>query len=217
MKIVINIEKKHFYVLLGFIILVGIGVVIATGWDPTKQSHSTLFTDVITGKSADTVKVQDRFKVIAPGTTDTSFEPGDAMSIAGGNLDLKGNRLIDVNWQGSLPSGTRLYLNTAGCYLGYTSSTNAITTIASCPGSAAYCSGTFTWAGATCRGISANICDELIGCYVNNGYCYGTISTSQTCSGFSQSTCDYFRNQGCTWNPAGQTKYNTPLGSLVRF
>ena len=58
MKLTLNIEKKHLYILTAFIILIGVGVVIATGWNG-QQSHPTLFADIITGRSGSTVTVND--------------------------------------------------------------------------------------------------------------------------------------------------------------
>ena len=67
MKITFNIEKKHLYFLIGFILFVGIGVVIATGYNG-EQSHSTLFTDMIRSRGSDTVTVNDKLGVAGSGT-----------------------------------------------------------------------------------------------------------------------------------------------------
>ena len=65
MRIVINIEKKHLYFLIIFLVLAGIGVVIASTWDGS-QSHSILWTTDIKGKNVNTINLHDTFTVGDP-------------------------------------------------------------------------------------------------------------------------------------------------------
>jgi len=87
MKIVINIEKKHFYILLGFIILVGIGVVIASTWNPSQQSHTDLWTQNIYGKNVNTIQVYDSL----------NLQPGQSLCL---------NGVCQSSWPTSSLSGT---------------------------------------------------------------------------------------------------------------
>ena len=60
MRIVINFEKKHLYFLLIFLVIIGVGVVIANHNYPVgAQSHDTLYTNTISGKSVSTIAVQE--------------------------------------------------------------------------------------------------------------------------------------------------------------
>ena len=59
MKININIEKKHFYFLIFFIILLSIGYVIASNWVSPTQGHDSLWVNNLYGKNTDTINVYD--------------------------------------------------------------------------------------------------------------------------------------------------------------
>lgn len=201
MKIILNIEKKHLYFLLLFLVFLGIGIVIASTWD-NSQSHDTLWTTSIRGKNINAINVYD-------------------------DLKLNNHRLLNVDWAGSAPLGSILYKNTGGCPLGYTSNTNAITTISSCstPNSPA-CAGTFTESGQDCSFFNGNQrgC-TLVGCYYDTYFnlCAGTIG-NVVCSDYGCQSpgdlnyCDCQAvDSGCAWTTSSTTAYNTPLGRLVDF
>ncbi len=62
MKIVIKIEKKHLYFLALFLLIVGVGIAIASTWD-NSQSHDTLWTTAIKGKNTPTINVYDDLRL----------------------------------------------------------------------------------------------------------------------------------------------------------
>jgi len=62
MKIVINFEKKHLYFLLMFLIIIGVGIVIASNWNG-EQSHDTLWTTAIKGKNVPSITVYDNLNL----------------------------------------------------------------------------------------------------------------------------------------------------------
>ena len=64
MKLEINIEKMHFWILLAVVVLLGgTALVFATGYSNTLASHITLFADTIRGKTGGTVTVNDNLAV----------------------------------------------------------------------------------------------------------------------------------------------------------
>jgi hypothetical protein len=64
MELKINIEKKHFYILAALIVIIGaMTIVIATAPAGAIQSHGQLYTDIITGKTADIVTVQGKTRL----------------------------------------------------------------------------------------------------------------------------------------------------------
>jgi hypothetical protein len=70
MKLIVNIEKKHFYILLALVLTSAIiGYAIADGWDLSKPFHSPLYANEITsategaGPDAQPVVVNDNLKV----------------------------------------------------------------------------------------------------------------------------------------------------------
>ncbi|MEM3075159.1 MAG: hypothetical protein QW727_04435 [Candidatus Pacearchaeota archaeon] len=122
--------------------------------------------------------------------------------------------------------GPRLYKNTAGCDLGYTRSTEAITTIGSCnPSSGGMCEGEYPYNGVTCRIYHGNreVCEAIDDCYWDSTQdgCYDRIQSSgisigDSCgyfNGWGQSVCEGAANT-CTWVP-NQGGVNTPLGNLI--
>ena len=72
MKIVIKIEKKHLYFLALFLLIVGVGIAIASTWD-NSQSHDTLWTTAIKGKNVPTINVYDSL----------SLQPGQSLCLNG--------------------------------------------------------------------------------------------------------------------------------------
>ena len=59
-----NKHKKVYFGLSLIVLLISaLGMVIATGWDSSKPSHDTLYTDEIRGKSGSTVTVNDVLNV----------------------------------------------------------------------------------------------------------------------------------------------------------
>jgi hypothetical protein len=74
MKIEINITKKNFYFIMGFIAVIGIIVVVkASGWTVGDPFHEPLFTDNITSKSSSgVVAVSDDLDVIGAAMVDGS-------------------------------------------------------------------------------------------------------------------------------------------------
>ncbi|MFH1209192.1 MAG: hypothetical protein V1663_00165 [archaeon] len=64
MKIVFNIEKKHLYIFAAFLLLVGIGYVIASGTYNTGVYHASLLVDFLKSKTdASPITVEDDLKI----------------------------------------------------------------------------------------------------------------------------------------------------------
>ena len=210
MKIVINIEKKHLYFLLIFLSVIGIGIVIATGYNG-EQSHATLFTNTIKSRDSGLITINDNM-LINPQT-----RGGDSLSLQpnAGPLNLNGNLLVGVNWPGSLPAGGLLYKNTVPCDL--TMPTNAITLVGSCSGNSGSCGGTYGFNGQSCRIYNNNphIC-ELVRCSYNAAtmVCDSGNINGISCSNFNENDCNAIWG-GCSWIPADPIRYNAPLGRLV--
>lgn len=90
MKIEINMEKKHFWALVGVIVLLfGVTAVIAKTTTPIytddQPFHDTLYADVIAGKSADNVAVDDNLNVKGNIT---------ASNITSNNITVVGNVVV---------------------------------------------------------------------------------------------------------------------------
>src|SRR3989338_10968855 len=67
MKLIINVEKKHaYFIVAALVLLSSLIFVIGTGYTTGTPSHTTLFTDIIKGKSGAIVSVMDNVGI---GTT----------------------------------------------------------------------------------------------------------------------------------------------------
>src|SRR3989344_5443651 len=117
MKLTLNIEKKHLYFLTAFVILIGVGVVIATGWNG-QQSHPTLFTDIIAARTAgpgtvtvnDDLSLQTGKSLCLNGVCQSTWPPG------GGTLSGTGTANYLTKWIGANSIGNSIIsesLNTA--------------------------------------------------------------------------------------------------------
>ncbi len=67
MRIVLNFEKRHLYFLMGFILLVGVGIVVANHLPPytNQQSHDTLYTNNIISKTSGAITVDSDLNLYA--------------------------------------------------------------------------------------------------------------------------------------------------------
>ncbi len=86
MRITFNIEKKYFYLLILFLLILGVGVTIASTWD-NSQSHNTLWTTAIKGKNVNSIIVSD----------DLSLATGKSLCL---------NGVCNSAWPSSSLSGT---------------------------------------------------------------------------------------------------------------
>ena len=64
MEIFIDIKKKHFYILLAFVVFLGIGFAIASPLS-TQQGHDDLWVKEISGKDTNSVQVSDNIEVFS--------------------------------------------------------------------------------------------------------------------------------------------------------
>ncbi len=214
MKITFNVEKKHLYLLVLFIVLGTVTFVIATGYTG-QQSHPTLFTNTIRSRDSDTVTVQDKLSAVW-GSSQISTDV--AVDVRGGALNLNGNKIVGIDWPGSTPLGNTLYRNTALCDT-TTSNSNAVTTVASCSKPTNACVGTFNKNGQSCSIFNGNpsVCNLIGSCFYKtpSNTCLGNI-VGVSCTDYSTSTnCNTLAN-GCSWQSSA-IAYNAPLGRLVNF
>lgn len=125
MKIEINIGKKHFWALVGLImVLFAATVVIAktttVPWTDDRPFHDILYADIIAGKSADNVVVDDSTNVTGNLGVNGNIVAGDIT--ANGNITLGGISTNKWPW----PEGNYCIVqgwNIASCPSGFTFST----------------------------------------------------------------------------------------------
>jgi hypothetical protein len=107
MKLEINIGKKHFWMIMAVIVLLGATtIVFATGYAATMASHATLFADVIKSKvEGGPVTIQDNIVV----------ETGKTLTL---------NGVANSAWP-VVPSGFCVFSNTqTSCPAGWTRNAN---------------------------------------------------------------------------------------------
>ncbi|MBD3312872.1 hypothetical protein GF345_00360 [Candidatus Woesearchaeota archaeon] len=99
MKIEINILKKHLWLTIAVIVMIGAaGFVIAQTYSADQPSHGTLFTDLITGKSGTGVTVDDDLKLT--GTVANADPAGnvivDDQLVVTGYTRVEGTNGLDI-------------------------------------------------------------------------------------------------------------------------
>jgi len=124
MKIEMNIEKKHLYVLAILIVIVS-SVSVFAAWDSSKPSHQTLYTDRIEAKTANG-NLGMIFNKVGIGTTSPTVKLDIVGDIkASGNVYANGKKLMDTSRGGTLQN----LLASAVC-LAKTTTLNAGTPVA---------------------------------------------------------------------------------------
>ena len=80
MRFYINIEKKHLYFLIVFIILLSFGYAIASTWVPTTQGHDNLWINNFYGKNTNIINVYDDLSLPSDKTLQTSYMKIDKLT-----------------------------------------------------------------------------------------------------------------------------------------
>lgn len=136
MEMKINFEKKHFWILLAAILVGTVAIVVATAPAGTIiQSHDTLYTDTIIGKTGGTVTVNDNLiitttKGITLGGIARSSWTGTPVSCSSGyyvsGIDPNTGAVVCTALPSSaIPSGYCVFSDTmAACPSGWTDKTS---------------------------------------------------------------------------------------------
>ena len=188
----------------------------ATGWTENAVGNKIYTTNTNRNVGIGTINPTEKLSVVLGSNM---ISPNIAVDVKGGALNLNGNKLVSVDWAGSLPSSSVIYKNTAGCDE-TTSNLNAVTLVDSCSRSSSACIGIFR-TGFCSRYNNEDIACTAVGCYYIDGgsragECTGGMTLNTDCSHYSSTQCDPVGN-GCMWTTESNMAYNTPLGRLVNL
>src|SRR3989344_2150214 len=98
MRFYINIEKKHLYFLIVFIILLSFGYAIASTWVPPTQGHDSLWINNFYGKNTNTINVYDDLSLPSDKTLQTSYMK--IGQVQGSNTAYDGNLVLTEIFSG---------------------------------------------------------------------------------------------------------------------